>query len=299
MASDGRGARLLAAATNPWLWSGLALFLFGLALGQILRALVLRRRGGPASPKAAGIRASLLASLGLLALAALLILPAPEALRSSGLAAWAGAAFALGGFAGFLPMPVGLPLLILAAGSFGLMRSGLAAWLPWDGPGEIARLLPIEVRVEPASRVRAELDLGSGRAEREARMMDLGFASAGLCVEGLELRGPLAALAVLARCDRPPADSGRAARFFRVAGLIGPGEARALLPVSAGPLTRLVGLDALGGFEPGGKAESRALGSLILGRRATSGLQSLEALSPVSFSIDASLVPSASSADQG
>ncbi len=299
MASEPGFPGLGSAAANPWLWAGLAAFFLGLALGQLLGALLRQqpgraglaaRTGRPRSWKGASVRALLLASLALLAVTALLVLPAPASLSWSGLLAWSGLALALGGLAGLLPLPVGLPLIALALASGLALRSGLSGWTAWEGPGPLARLLPIEVANagRPGSLVRAELELVAGRGPG---LIELSFDSAGLAVEALEFRGPLSALALLSRLDRPPSDSAEVARFYRVAGLVGPAQS-VELPLPGGwPLSILARLGPQEGLAPGARSEKASLGGLVMRRRAASALRALEPLLSLSFSIDANLVP--------
>jgi hypothetical protein len=299
MVSESRGRDLLAAAANPWLWSGLAAFFLGMALGQMAFAALGRIRKGRRSPKAATIRAPIFASIGLAAGAALLILPPSGALLAPGLSVWSPAVFVLGCLAGFLPRAVGIPVLVIAVGAVLLARSGLSDWSSYGGRASLARLLPFEIAREASGAVHVrsqlDLDLGPGAGSPGQTVIDLPFDSAALCVEGLELRGPLAALAVISRADRPPADAGSIARFFRVAGISGPAPAALAFPMGGGALSRaLAGLARLApgsGFEAGERAESSAFGGLVVHSRATSPLQALEPLRSLSFSLDPSLVP--------
>ena len=169
----------LSAASGPWqepyLWASATALFVGLAVGQVTRALFLERRRDERSARLKSrriARAVAFLSLGILTLAALLILADKGALvagihpvGSSGmpgpLVFWAGIVAVMGIIAGIWPLAAGLPVLAVTLAGLVLVRLGIEGWQPQrpataGGTAKIAELLPYEVA---AASFRGHLEL--------------------------------------------------------------------------------------------------------------------------------------------
>ena len=284
--------------TNPYLWSTLASLFLGLALGQCLRWLIPGKgnaragiRRGP--PRLA--RATSFLALSILALAGFLVFSYKvEGLASGALAdgmiAWSLAITFLALLVGSRPLIFGLPVACLGIAILVVLGSCLQGWLPLriaeGGSHEIGQLLPYEVG--PAS-FRGQFEMHEHDSVPIVQELSLASDSIGICVESLDLRGPLAFLADLvlpSRLTPLAAPTENALRLYRIAGLVAPGGAALHFPSPA----RLRFLDAVLplpenlGFQPGGVSETRsALFGLAQRRRASSPTSVLAALQPLRF----------------
>ncbi len=271
---------------DPFLWAALAALFLGLAAGQAFRA-PLARGGAARRRKAASrwTRSFAFAAFAVLSATALLVLPAKSSLLEPSLPWTGAAAFALGFLAGLWPLAAGLPAALLVSGALLLARASLAGWVPFRGAGPVASLLPFERSGEGAGpfAYRAELELAERDSIPVAQELLIESDAAGLAVEGIVLRGPVALAAKLAR---------GASRFYRVAavaGRAGPGPSFAARPWI---LDGIAALDPAEGWEPGAPAAERASpGDLLVRRRSTSVLAPLLVLEPLRFDLDASMDP--------
>jgi hypothetical protein len=278
---------------NPYLWATAASAFAGLAAGQALRAFIVVREG---TARAARRRPSRIAraiaflSLGILALAGLLVLSDKSAPRM-GLVPFAALAFLLSLLSGFRPLVLGAPLALACAASLGAIGLALFGWLSLRPPAttqgssyEVASLLPYEVG---ASSFRGHLELPERDSVPVAQEVGLGAAELAVSVESLALAGPLAFLGDLALASVPPSHTGTL-RLYRVVGISAPGGLSQSFPVPAyiRLLDFVLPLPPGAGTEPG---RSAALRSGLLGLASRSRLTSpsvrLVALQPVSYSL--------------
>jgi len=285
---------LRAIASDPYLWIGGGALFLGVAVGQSARAFFpgRRRSGKPGRRKSRRIaRAVAFLSLALLFATGLLVVPPKDSLDPAVLTLEAlgpyAAALGLGGaLIGFLPLACGLPLAAVAAAGLFALRAGLGGWTPYRGAGTVARLLPYEVE---ASSFRGELEVAGPGAAAGSRPVSTASGSASICVDELELSGPLG---LLASMFGPGSSQGRyesTRRLYRVAALVSSGAS----PVFLEPPARLLWIDAIlpltegVGLEPGGAmARSEALGALAVRVRSSGPARPLAALEPVYFDLD-------------
>jgi hypothetical protein len=291
---------------DPFLWIGTAAVFAGLAAGQALRAFA---PAGPGRIHAFRLRSRRIAraiaflSFGILAVAALFVLADKGGLAGAwasgparlGLLAWSALALAFGIGAGSRPLLLGLPLAGLGLVALGLVRFGLQGWLPIRSDAgaasdvEVARLLPYEVG--PAS-FHGQLELPRRDSLPVVQEVGLASSSIGLCVESLELRGPLR----LAACILlPDARSFATAysptqRLYRVVGLVAPGGLASGLAFPAPRYIRLLDaalpLPASVGLEPAGPtARATAFFGLAQRARRTSAEKPLAVLEPLVFGL--------------
>ncbi len=289
---------------EPYLWaSAIALFV-GLAVGQAARALFLERRRDERSARLKSrriARAVAFLSLGILALAALLILADKGALvagisrvGTSGmpgpLVFWAGIVACLGILAGIWPLAAGLPVLAVTLAGLVLVRLSLEGWRPLrpataGGTAKIAELLPYEVA---AASFRGHLELLERDSAPVTQELGLASNSVALSIENLKLTGPLA---FLARLVLPPSMGNRdvsASRYYHLIGIAAAGGRNQAfaMPPHIRILNALLPLPTGGGQEPGSAAVSRGgILGMAIRLRQTSAATSLVALQPVSFSL--------------
>lgn len=286
--------------TNPYLWSALASLFLGLALGQCLRWLI-PGRGNARVPTRRGppglARATSFLALAILALAGFLVFSyKAEGLSSGalavGLVAWSLAIALLALLVGSRPLVFGLPVAFLGVAVIVAFGFCLQGWLPLriadGGSLEIGRILPYEVG--PAS-FRGQLEMHERDSVPIVQELSLASDSIGVCVESLDLEGPLAFLADLILSSRrtpPAAPMEKTLRLYRIAGLVAPGGVvlQFASPARVRILDALLPLSENRGFEPGGASEARsALFGLAQRRRASSTTSVLVALQPLRFFI--------------
>jgi hypothetical protein len=209
----------------------------------------------------------------------------PASLTVESLVPYAAALGAGGALAGFLPIACGLPLAAVAVAGILALRAGLEGWTLYRGAGTVARLLPYEAK---ASSFRGELEVAGPGASAGTRPASMAAGSASICVDSLELYGPLG-LAARVLGPSPSRGSYAPRRLYRVAALVSPGAAPAFLD----PPARLRWIDALlplaegAGLEPGGAlARAEALAALVVRVRSSGPPRALAALEPVYLDLD-------------
>lgn len=292
-------AALRAIAEDPWLWIGGAALFLGIALGQTARALVPDRRGKgrPARKKSRRIaRAVAYLSLALLCATALLVFPPkaaldPAALTMEALAPYAAALGAGGILAGLLPLACGLPIAAISVAGILALGAALEGWTPYRGALTVARLLPYEVG--PSS-FRGELEIAGPGSGSGSRPVTAAAGAASICVDALELSGPLGLLArafgpgPMTRSYEP------ARRFYRVAAMVSPGAAAVFMdaPARSKWIDAILPLPEGAGLEPGGAlARSETLAALAVRVRSSGPARALVALEPVYFDLDEDEAP--------
>jgi hypothetical protein len=292
---------------DPFLWIGTAAAFAGLAAGQALRAFAPTGLGRSHASRLRSrriARAIAFLSLGILAAAALFVLADKVGLADAwasgparlGLLAWSALALAFGIGAGSRPLLLGLPLAGLGLAALGLVHFGLEGWLPIRSEAgaasdvEVARLLPYEVG--PAS-FHGQLEFPRRDSLPVVQEVGLASSSIGLCVESLELRGPLSlAACILLSEARPPSTAySQTQRLYRVVGLAAPGSLAIGLAFPAPRYIHLLDavlpLPAGAGLEPAGPAaRAAAFFGLAQRSRRTSAAKPLVVLEPVVFGLD-------------
>jgi hypothetical protein len=304
-----------ALGADPFLWALLAALSGGLAAGQALRAFLplggerepmLRKRPSRVS------RAIALLAIALLAISALLIFADKTSLASElgagfrvgvlsggavSLLPWACAVAALGLFAGFRPLALGLPLLGLSLLAEGFLSLCLQGWLPFRANAsesfEIAHLLPYSV--EPSG-FSGQLELPERDSVPIAQ--DLALATTEVClrVDCLTFAGPFRLAASIVSPGgvsqggvSSAADtsvSGAVAtfspvlRFYRVVGMASP-DGRASLAFAKPRYAAL--LDAFLGLGSGASGSASALFGLASRSVRSSAIARLIVLEPVTF----------------
>ncbi|MGA2546717.1 MAG: hypothetical protein ABSF43_09230 [Rectinemataceae bacterium] len=289
---------------NPYLWTSAAAVFFGLAAGQAARAFLPAREGGVRAVRRISrrlARAIAFLSLGILAMAALLVLADKTALvaeitrggivpGAGLLLPWAGFIAVLALVAGLRPLEAGLPLVCVALALLVLVRLALEGWLPLgppraDGYLEIAKFLPYEVG---SSSFRGHLELPERDSVSVTQELGLASSSIAISVESLEFVGPLA-FVVEAVGAFPRTKAAEALRFYRVVGIAAPGgivQAFAL-PAHVRLLDALLPLPADAGREPGGPTVSGgAVFGLAHRSRLTSSATPLAAMQSLSFGLN-------------
>jgi len=280
---------------DPYLWAALGALFLGMAAAQGGRWVAASRA---AAARGRSARALVFASLAVLAAAALLVFPPKASLLDAWLWIWAAACLAAGVLAGLWPRAAGLPLAVLFGTSLAVLAFGLAGWLDFHGPARVATLLPFEV-VRPGAAAgteagaapsagasfRGELETAEQDSAPLVQELSMQTADVALVVEGIELRGPVAFLAALAR----PASAGR---FYRLVALVGPGSPSIVFPRPAKLFERLAAIGDAEALEPvAPPVERKALLGLFTRRRAASGSAALVALEPARFDLDEYLAP--------
>jgi len=269
--------------SSPWFWGGLAAFFLGLVAGMVLARLVKRLRGhvrarirarrqgegkglleaAAARRKAArGFPAAIVvwASLAILAGAAFLVFPDKAEAFAWPVLAWSLALAACGLVVGRFPRSGGAAFLAALLALCGFVWDSTRGYVPFAGPVELARLLPLSVSD------------GNWLTEFMVHGRD------GLPVaQHLEFEGDAAAL-VVDRLDLlgPSTMAGRR-HFYRLAGLA---DSSGSLIVDFHPrrnlVERLRPLDAL-----------KTQAAFLLRRgRVTSAALPLVALQPLAFSLE-------------
>jgi hypothetical protein len=292
---------------DPYLWAAAGAAFVGLAAGQALRGFVSVREGSLRHRRRRPLRvarAIALLSLGILCLAALLVL-ADRASLAEGLARglivpWAALTGLMAFVAGFMPIAVGLPIAGLCLAILGFASLSLEGWLPYrsssGSPVEAARILPYEVG--PAS-FRGQIEMTERDSVPIVQEMSVAAPSVGLCVEGLSLDGPLGFIADLVHPRRPIIGAAAARgvptvskpaklRLYRIVGLVSPGGASWFFPnpPHLDFLEALLPLPADSGLAPAAPlAERSVLFGLATRTRAASPAVSLLALEPVVFGL--------------
>lgn len=305
---------------EPYLWASLAAIFLGLAIGQGCAALFFGlpernpNRGGLARATAflvqsrrrgrRAARAICFLSLGILSLAAFLVLAQGAEFvkaglfvgKASALTIWALALLVLAALAGLRPLAAGLPLALIFIALCVLFRLGLEGWAPLrltSGQAlRIATFLPYELG---GASTRGHLELLVRDSGPLVQDLTLDSSSLALSVESLALSGPAGFLAELVEA-LSPGRGGLGGRFFRVVGISGPGgkslgfPSRSPLPV----FETLLPLPEGAGLEPSGRADAPgALLGFAQRSRASSEARSLVALEPLAFSLDEAGLPSA------
>lgn len=270
---------------SPWFWGGLAAFFIGLAAGLVLARLARALRGqvrarvaarghggGRGLLEAASERRSkalgfpvavvVWASLAILAGAAFLVFPDKAEAFTWPVLAWSLALAACGLVVGRFPRAGGAAFLALSLALCGFVWDATRGYVPFAGPVELARLLPLS---------------GSGGgwlAEFMAHGRD------GLPVaQHLEFEGEAAAL-VVDRLDLlGPSTMAGYRHFYRIAGLA---DSSGRLVVDFHPRRNFVEL-----FRPLDALKAQAAFLLRRGR-VTSAALPLVALQPLAFSLEAS-----------
>jgi len=288
---------------SPFLWTALAALCAGLAAGQalgVVRSYLMRfraRGGAPRPSPEAGpgsgrlARAGAFASLGILAFAALLVLPPKASFAAPALCAWAAALGAAGLAAGLWPRAGTAAALALFAASALILRILASPYSPYADGSEIARLLPLSVTAGQAAPIyRGELRLFE-RGAAETRLVELPLPEASIVAETIELRGPLAFLSLF------PASGSIDRRLYRVVGIAGGAAAPYLLPRPRGLaealLSRIAPLGPGPGFvsgEPPARAEAAA-GLLVRSRAASAAPPDLQPFQSVVYTLGGDGIP--------
>jgi hypothetical protein len=312
-------------AASPYLWVTMAALGAGLAAGQVLGwafgrvRRVTRRvaattsgarhvaRAHPRDRRSPGAgrlaRAGAFSSFGILALAGLLVFPSKDYLDAPALCAWA-LFFALAGLAaGLWPRAGGAAAAALLVAVFALVHVAIASWTPFEGEVEIARLFPLELsNAQGGSVYRAELRIvgygAGGGAVVSPRMIELPRDQTAIVAESIELRGPLAFLALF------PKSPMIVLRLYRVVAIAGESEAPYRLPQSASPTDRLVSrfaaLEASQGYRPGAPpAVKESLAGLFVRIRAASAEADVQPLQGIVFTLGDDFVPRIESSPGG
>jgi hypothetical protein len=288
---------------NPYLWVSAAAAFIGLAAGQTAHAfLPVRADEAKSARRKSGSLARAIAflSLGILAMAALLVLADKTALAQEFarggvvpgvgvLLLWAAVVVVLAAVAGLRPLAAGLPIVCILLALLVLARVALEGWLPLrpataEGYLKIARFLPYEAG---PSFSRGHLELSAGGSVSATQEFGLASGSIAVSVELLDFVGPLAFLADVAGAS-PSAAAGEVSRFYRIVGIAAPGG---VVQVVAAPahvrlLDAVLPLAAGAGLDPGGRTvSSGAVFGLARRSRLTSPAAPLAALQPLSFGL--------------
>ncbi|MGO8695495.1 MAG: hypothetical protein ACLQMF_17680 [Rectinemataceae bacterium] len=303
---------------SPYLWAAPAALGAGLAAGQALAWMLARVRFAASRADAAPptfargrlgdlrdrragrpARAGAFASLGILAFAGLLVFPPKDYLAAPALCVWALFFGVAGMVAGLRPRAGGTAAAALALAAFGLVRVAVLSWTPFEGNIEIARLFPLETSSpQDGSVYRAELRLAGGGAAASPGLIELPRGQTAIVVESMELRGPLAFLALF------PRSPSVVLRLYRVVAIAGGSEPPYFLPRVEGPVDRLVShfapLDPTLGFVPGAPGVAReALAGLFVRMRAASAASDVQPLQIVVFSLGDDRIPHAAPSTGG
>lgn len=261
-------ARLIAA--NPYLWSGLVGFFFGLCLAQGLRWVLAHGLGAEKrgrKPRRLQARHSVLAvtSMAFVVLSgtAFLIFPEKTGLREALIIPWTVFLAVLGLVLGLWPR-LGLVLMTsLILGLGGLMYDALAGWTALESPIALARLLPFSRNGESWN---AEFLIFQRDSVPTAQSLEIRAESAALVIERLELKGPASLLG--------------AKRRYRIVGLAdAEGRISVAFPARLSVLERLEALPD--GFPAGPR------GFLVSRSREGSPSRGMSPLSPIVFSFQA------------
>ncbi len=256
---------LASLAGNPWLWSALAAFFFGLASALAIRwlASLLKHDGRSARLSALAILAL---ALSVLAAAAFLVFSGISSLplgpgRTFILVYWLVAMALFGAMFGAFPRVGGLVFLCASLLAAFFFSDALSGWLPLRGPGRIARLLPFSVS---AASFRGEFTIQERDTVPTLQRVELPVSAAALVVERAELAGPATILG--------------GPSLYRIIGIAGP-DGR-LVTSFAGHRSLLDWLSPLSEAKP-------ERGGLIRRSRAWSAAAPLADLEPVVYSFDA------------
>ncbi len=296
--------------TDPYAWATAAALFSGLAAGQAIRCLFPSRASLARTRRAGSRRVArvlILLSLGILALAGLLVLSDKAALAQSmgnaalgagdggGVVAGRGALLPWAAFvavaalaSGLLPLAAGLPAAAVCLAVLCFLRLALAGWLPLspaptDRDHKIAYFLPYEVG---PSLSRGHFEMPGRDSIPVVRELSLRSDAMALSAESLDLAGPLAFLASLAAS--PEAEGPGTLRLYRVVGVSAPGGFSEAFPAPdyAILLDEFLSLPSGAGLAPGAAPVSRSTAFGLARRsRATSAAAGLIALEPVIFGL--------------